>query len=694
MSDITIQGQSKVGYVMAMHGKQFNISVTNASATEMLKSNATTNFQGNSLIISSPTTSSWFDKGTPSMLVTDNDGKLLRLTYAIKPGNGLIFDTNNDTLSIGIDKHTINTRIDGKLYVDASNLICKTDTLETQTYNDVDYIKVKTSGIVDNLSVKSFPKYLPNLQYNFDTTNYANDYPNYSDALYVNNSFLVDNHFLTTLIVEDENLKTKILNETNSNTSLIIDEMGDLYGSYCTKLSVNLPNIIDNNTIVYTAVSKKFDKPNHKYYSYSDGKYSQIYNYNVLSVDTQKLEKASNNYYGIVKGNTNGENSISISNGELTVNTQLLTKGTKSNYGVVKVDNNTIESNNGTIKVQTQNLDIASSNKLGVVKCSDNTISVNAAGVIKVETQNLTKGTNIQYGVVKVDNNTIKSNNGTLSVETQNLDKISNTQYGVVKNDGDTIISENGVIKVNDYLIDLVYKNKSDISLIKTQILQLQQQIEELSNGLYIGNTTINAISYYHTAFMTGNKIEETYDYPLMRCSFITSSNNLAQDYRNVTGKIAVIELCSGGQVVNEAIQAYYTLSITDDNTSFSDTTPSESNNLIHNIKLIVNGNKYSTSDTFNLGNNSTIELNFDHYIYSRKELNYLSLGSSYNSYNGANEPMYESDSIAINRIFDLEHSIIITIYNAVNNNILGVFDVSIKMLNAVFAANFSKYTL
>ena len=86
------QQYSKVGNVEKMFNQNFSIVTTNASANDMLnfEQDVDESFINSSLIISSPCSDEGVDNGTPSLLITDYEGHPMRLTYTIKPGNGLV----------------------------------------------------------------------------------------------------------------------------------------------------------------------------------------------------------------------------------------------------------------------------------------------------------------------------------------------------------------------------------------------------------------------------------------------------------------------------------------------------------------------------------------------------------------------------------------------------------------------------
>lgn len=98
---------SKIGYIEASYGKTLNISIANTYSYNVLNGS---NLPINSLIIASNTDEYGNDTGTYSMLATDNVGDAVRLTYTIKEGNGLYYDSYTDALSM----HTDNDFIDGR----------------------------------------------------------------------------------------------------------------------------------------------------------------------------------------------------------------------------------------------------------------------------------------------------------------------------------------------------------------------------------------------------------------------------------------------------------------------------------------------------------------------------------------------------------------------------------------------------
>jgi hypothetical protein len=413
---------SKVGYVLEMHGNKFNMSVTNAPAHQILNNSNTNILIGSSLIISSPITDNYLDTGTPSMFMTDREGNPLRLTYTMQPGNGLVLDDPEFTgvLKMNIDNSTIKTftsqinnnkRLDGALYVNVPSLIAYNSSLEAFKYNNLTFLRVNTNNIIDNKSLKTATSRF--LGEHISDPSYSPDFinnPENPKPFYVDTNFICDNFYITTVFEENTYLRTQVsdllpenvyLPNTGSMPSIYtgdgetyMQHMGDLYHSYITKLSLNLNNLIDHNTITlktkpYSAgyYSKKMDQTYIAHYS-SSGNYSAYnayYDYGYFSYQ----ENPTYSY--------------------LSVNTENLTKSSDKNYGVVKIDASTLKTNKqGNLYVETSNLRKADKAYYGVVKPDYTTIIVNENKEISVDTNNLTVASQNNYGVVKIDGVTIK----------------------------------------------------------------------------------------------------------------------------------------------------------------------------------------------------------------------------------------------------------------------------------------------
>ena len=94
---------SRLGNIQESYGKQVTIAVANTYSSTVLGSDA---LPKNALIIASPVVTDshgTHDIGTYTMLMTDNFGEAVRLTYTMQEGNGLTTEpTNPDILKLTI----------------------------------------------------------------------------------------------------------------------------------------------------------------------------------------------------------------------------------------------------------------------------------------------------------------------------------------------------------------------------------------------------------------------------------------------------------------------------------------------------------------------------------------------------------------------------------------------------------------
>lgn len=95
---------SKLGYITAQYGKQFNIAVANTYSYNILNGS---NLPAVSFIISSNVDDKGNDTGSYALFVTDVNGNPVRLTYTISQGNGLYYDDSSDSLKLNIDNDTL-----------------------------------------------------------------------------------------------------------------------------------------------------------------------------------------------------------------------------------------------------------------------------------------------------------------------------------------------------------------------------------------------------------------------------------------------------------------------------------------------------------------------------------------------------------------------------------------------------------
>lgn len=397
---------SKVGNVEKMFNQNFSIVTTNASANDMLnfEQNADESFINSSLIIASPGNDDGVDHGTPSLLVTDYEGHAMRLTYTIKPGNGLVLgytyasgmSDSLDTLSLAIDNDSLKTTKFGNLYVDATGLTEKSKYLTVSGENNVD---LNLDSIPDNKRIKIFE----------------------------------DSAGQRRLGIDAEQLIDNITLKTNMPGGMAVAD-----GFASQRISVNLDNIVDGASITTASKNgKRVLKVNTDFLTIAtttkpgivkvDGSTIKINGNKQIYVDSKSLKAVTGKGgTGVVTIPAQGVGDLYVDNsGVLRVNPYFMPKcstedSSKENrgFGVCAVDGITIKaSQNGVLSVVSKALDNASSTKNGVVRPDNSTIKIQPSGVIYVDTQKLTQGSAAEAGIVKYDNKSItKNTQGQLTV--------------------------------------------------------------------------------------------------------------------------------------------------------------------------------------------------------------------------------------------------------------------------------------
>lgn len=393
---------SKVGHTEKMFGQQFNFVTTNASASDMLgfDQNGEQAFISSSLIVASPTNDDGIDNGTPSLIVTDYEGHPMRLTYTIKPGNGLtlgytysnasgiIRKNSLDTLSFEIDNDSLKCHELGFVYVSGSGIIEGSKYLEASGKNDID---VNINSLTDNYRIKVYD---------------SNDHK----RLAIDAQTLIDN----------DSLKVN-----TSGSSSLSNGFADQY------ISVDLKNIIDGSSLNVISQENKdvlgvntyslaVSTPSTVGVTKFDGSTIKMNNNLQLYVDVNQLRLApSSGGKGLLKVQRKGVGDLFVDDtGYLRVDPKNMPKcstidSTKENrgFGVCAVDGTTIKaSQNGVLSVISSGLSNATASQNGIVRPDNSTISIQPSGIIAVNTEKLTKGSAAEYGTVKYDNKTITKN--------------------------------------------------------------------------------------------------------------------------------------------------------------------------------------------------------------------------------------------------------------------------------------------
>ena len=287
---------SKLGNIQESYGKQITIAIANTYSSTVMGS---TSLPKNALIISSPIVTdeqeNVYDYGTYNMIMTDNYGNPVRLTYTIQQGNGLSVDKlNDDILKLNIDENTLITNDYGELTVNKTKIIDN----DTLVINDNNKIEVN----INNLQSASL------------------------DTLGV---VKIDNETIKTtttgqLYVETENLDRANDDQygvvTSDNNTVHIDSNG--------VLSVNTQNLT-KATVDSLGVVK------------IDGNTIKTQNGTVY-VSTENLSRTTSANMGVAKvdGST-----ISAVSGVLSINLNGLKHASQSQYGLVKYGDSIIVKN-------------------------------------------------------------------------------------------------------------------------------------------------------------------------------------------------------------------------------------------------------------------------------------------------------------------------------------------------------------
>lgn len=326
--------KTQLGNITKIYGRPHNSTVSNLTGNDILSAS---NLKPNTLIISSPTDINCLDIGTHSILATDGDGKAVRLTYTIQPGNGLIVgrdgivaknNDDSDIISMAIDDWSIKVNENSALYVETENIIDNNtikEILKSETYNGQEIIRQRIKVITENLDHAT-------------QTTYG--------------------------IAKGDELTI----ETNNG-----------------ELHVNTQNLdyVDNTNNINGIIRVNNDQQ--RTITANDG---------ILSVITTNLDKATTDNIGVVKG----DNTYTFvnSNGELTVknytyaDTRKIPRSHgyptiyKYTYGLVREDSITTTASKGVMSVITEGLDKASTTNYGVVCCDGISTEINDDGKLAV----------------------------------------------------------------------------------------------------------------------------------------------------------------------------------------------------------------------------------------------------------------------------------------------------------------------
>ena len=456
---------SQVGYVNNMYGNTLNFVTTNADGATVLKLDGENVLTRNALIITSPTDENNNDLGTPSIIVTDTDGSPLRISYTMQPGNGLINEPNTDILRMNLDEHTIQSKKDSKnldaIYVNAYALINHNSTLEVVDEND---LRVNVADIIDNSSLKTASRYIRDNKSFEDQSGKLYE----SDKIFVDTSYIIDNFTLTTVNSNINKETGEIISEDVDKTTLL--------NSNAQKISVNVKNIVDNQTIIpkltYSEYDIKLEKVpiyNLMTYEYCGGVKDNPNDY--IGVGEKRMFDVRFKYFYNYLSGTPSENIWYTKKEDISDSIDALNPYdliiSDDKWSAIDWENISKEKVTEIAKkLSAPPTDIYEFNGYEYVK---ELIPKGAAETLAyVDTQALTKASKTSYGVIKIDEKTLHQlDNGTVSVRTNYLDTITNKEsIGTVKVYPEGTQSEHifgtasGTLRVNpEYLPKASYYN-------------------------------------------------------------------------------------------------------------------------------------------------------------------------------------------------------------------------------------------
>lgn len=517
---------SKVGNVENMYGLQTTLVTTNASGNRMLN-DTTSSFITSSLIVASPVNEDDIDLGIPSLLITDFEGKPLRLTYTMKPGSGLITDqTNPDIIRMSINNKMLKTGNngeiynypEGEMYVYALGLIPEKTPLFVNGENEID---LDVTKLADDNHIKPVAASVVN----------PNDPDNYwQTVLTVNPSSFIDHYHIVAGIDEESSkrnayqnqfLKLNLTNISDSDTLTVIDDDKDNSLKHLKVVTTKL-DVATETTLGVV----KFDKS-----TIQMNRNQQLY------VETSRLTKISTNGGpGILDlPAQNANNEIFYGDkGRLKMKTKFMPKAgnsseiTPSNssetngYGVVLADGRTIRSSQiGILSVITDALDRPKGNSCGVVRADQNTIN-EKDGLLKVVTTALGDCTSTSKGVCMIDNKTIRKNtSGQLYVyyhdstqsQIKNLqDSVASLNQMLTSLRNDFIEFQKQVTNTEVSSFSITNKSNTDINILNIY-LPYKSLIFSVSTGGYNNLSSQSSTIYGSAQVDTANLIPMNINY-------------------------------------------------------------------------------------------------------------------------------------------------------------------------------------
>ena len=309
---------TQLGNISKSLGKEYNISKSNMGGDKLLSSSY---LRENTIIIDSKINENFCDNGSYSLFITDGDGKPVRLTYTIQPGNGLYVNpADTDIIRMVIDDSSIMADDGDELYVNKSNIIDN----YTLTVDPAESSKSKRGRIeVVTANLVKGTNALYGICKDDSETKTTYIDPQYPGQI------RVDTQRLDT--VDDSSNRDGIVKHSS--------EMNRNIEAVDGKLRV-LTDKLDTASVNNLGVIR------------TDNRTTQTDDRGILSVLTNGLEHSNSSSFGISKGD---EITINTNNdGTLTVNTRYLSPARKDEYGVVMFDDYSIgiSENNGQLEVK------------------------------------------------------------------------------------------------------------------------------------------------------------------------------------------------------------------------------------------------------------------------------------------------------------------------------------------------------
>ena len=291
--------KTEIGNTTKAFGREYNISVTNYSGDDLMKSYDL--LQENTLIVSSKVDDNLKDVGSYAVFMTDANGYPVRLTYTIQPGNGLHVDPNDtDIIRMVIDENSIMEEGD-EIYVNKHNII-DNNTLTVNPSAGDNSKRGRIGVVTANLDKGTSMNY--GITKGDEVTTYID--PSTPGILSVNTQNLET--------IDDASNRDGIVRHSSEMWRTIKAEDGKL-----TVLTQNL----DKATSESFGVVKTDDKT---IIADDNG---------TISVMTAGLDTANEYRYGIVKGD---ETTTHIEDGIITVNSRNLQPATEDSLGVIMAD--------------------------------------------------------------------------------------------------------------------------------------------------------------------------------------------------------------------------------------------------------------------------------------------------------------------------------------------------------------------